>query len=368
MTAGCLDPELDRAYRTSLSAFVETAAESDLLRAFDLGREALSSGVSLSQLAQAHWDETRRLLSQKERDVEMTLERAEAFHLEVASVHDMAIQGYRNAMSSLREEIEQRKEIAAELALQRDLLEQRVEERTRQLRLQADHLERANHDLEQVLHGLAHDLRTPLGNIDAISSWTLEDFAELLPVDAKENIGMVRQCAARMLALLDGIMTYAQSEHAIDSVSPVDVTALIEEAVAKVAPPSGFKIEICAGLPAIRTQRKSLCQVLVYLIDHAIKHHDKGTGLIQVDGQLLNEHLLLDISDDGPGIPREFQERVFKMFQKLCSKDDVEGPGLGLTIARRIIEHHGAQIGFRPKEGRGLTVHLQWPVEPIPID
>jgi signal transduction histidine kinase len=101
------------------------------------------------------------------------------------------------------------------------------------------------------------------------------------------------------------------------------------------------------------------------LISNAIKHHDKDSGTITVRATFKNDRLHFSVSDDGPGIPEQYQDRVFALFQTLRSRDEVEGSGLGLAIIRKLIERYDCEITLtsNPSQQRGTMFSFDFPAE-----
>jgi signal transduction histidine kinase len=99
------------------------------------------------------------------------------------------------------------------------------------------------------------------------------------------------------------------------------------------------------------------------LLGNAIKHHDRPTGRIEASVQTVADHYQFQIADDGPGIPPQYRERVFGMFQTLRPRDEVEGSGIGLALVKKIVETYGGTVtlGTDRPDGRGTTVRFTWP-------
>jgi signal transduction histidine kinase len=106
-----------------------------------------------------------------------------------------------------------------------------------------------------------------------------------------------------------------------------------------------------------------LTQVVQNLISNAIKHHDRPeNGHVWIEARALPHAVEFTVTDDGPGIPERFRERVFGMFQTLKPRDEVEGSGMGLAIVKKLIERQGGKIWLTEgRLGRGLSVHFTWP-------
>jgi two-component system sensor kinase FixL len=125
--------------------------------------------------------------------------------------------------------------------------------------------------------------------------------------------------------------------------------------------PEGFEVNVGAGFAGIQVARMPLQQILMNLIGNAIKHHDRTTGRIEVTATDLGSHYAFAVGDDGPGIPAQFHGRIFKMFQTLKPRDQVEGSGMGLAIVRKQVELSGGSVSLQSSEGKGSTFHFTLP-------
>ena len=120
------------------------------------------------------------------------------------------------------------------------------------------------------------------------------------------------------------------------------------------------------GWPSLATHHAALETVLRNLISNAIKHHpDPASGSINVACSDEGSHVRISVTDDGEGIPAEYADKVFKMFQTLKPRDDTEGSGMGLAIVQRIIDWQGGSIWFEDgPNGKGVIFHFTWNKSP----
>jgi signal transduction histidine kinase len=131
--------------------------------------------------------------------------------------------------------------------------------------------------------------------------------------------------------------------------------------LALLSPPADFVVKVSPGFAAIHVHRMPLQQILMNLVGNAVKHHDKNHGCIEVTVEDRDTHHAFAVKDDGPGIPAQFHEQVFQMFQTLKPRDQVEGSGMGLAMARKNIEVFGGTLTLESSEGRGSTFRFTWP-------
>ncbi|MEZ5659181.1 MAG: CHASE domain-containing protein [Burkholderiaceae bacterium] len=250
------------------------------------------------------------------------------------------------------------------LADVRDLTEQHARE---QAVAEKNHeLERSNAELESFAHGAAHDLKAPLRAIDNLANWIIEDAGSQLPEASQRHLQLMQQRINRMNRLLEDMLRYAQYSRGDHDLEVTSISEILGECEALAARQERFTIDMVSADIRIRTERTPLKQILLNLIANSIKHHDRDHGAITVACQWCEGQLELVLSDDGPGIPPEFRERIFGMFQTLKPRDELESSGVGLALVRRLVENNGGSIGFDERPGRGATVRLTWLCELAP--
>jgi len=244
-----------------------------------------------------------------------------------------------------------------------DLLRQSNEDLDQRVRLRTLELERSNRELDQFAYVASHDLKTPLRGITQLAQWISEDAEAVLPAASKVHLVKLRSRIQRMEKLLDDLLAYSRADRSPYSKERVEARVLVQNIVELLAPPATFTITIGPALPTLATARVPLETVLRNLIDNAIKHHDRPDGHVHVTAQMQREFIKFTVTDDGPGIDAPYHERIFGLFQTLKPRDVVEGSGMGLAIAQKIVEHWGGVITIESAPGQGATFHFTWPIE-----
>ena len=210
-------------------------------------------------------------------------------------------------------------------------------------------------------YAASHDLKAPLRAIAHLVEWIGEDVAPTASRETMENLTLLAGRASRLQMLLDGLLAYARVGHTPTPVEPVDIAEVVRDVAAMLAPPPGFVIACEGPMAVIRTHRMPIRVVLANLIGNGLKHHDRTEGRITVAMSLSDGVAEFRVSDDGPGIPPRFHDRIFLMFQTLASRDDVEASGIGLAIVKKKIQNHGGQIRVESAPpARGSTFVFTW--------
>lgn len=119
---------------------------------------------------------------------------------------------------------------------------------------------------------------------------------------------------------------------------------MVRDVVAMLALPPGFVVGCVGEMSVIRTHRTPIEEVLNNLISNGLKHHDRAEGRVTVAMRLVDGVAEFRVSDDGPGIPPQFHDRIFVIFQTLASRDDIESSGIGLALVKKKVQNNGGQI------------------------
>ena len=234
-------------------------------------------------------------------------------------------------------------------------LQTMVDERTREL-------VEANRELQQFAYVASHDLQEPLRTITSFSQLLASRYKGRLEEDADEFIGYIVTASRRMTDLINGLLQIVRLRKS-GQPSRVAFDRLIDDAEASLqAAIRENKVRIDRGpMPELNVDRVQMLQVFQNLISNAIKYRRAEAPLIHVFASRENNEWKISVSDNGRGFGQEFSERIFGLFQRLHGRD-VEGTGMGLSIARRIVERHGGRIWAESKEGLGSTFFFTLPV------
>jgi PAS domain S-box-containing protein len=233
------------------------------------------------------------------------------------------------------------------------------EQRFREL---AEMLEARNRELDQFAYVTSHDLKAPLRGIANLAQWVEEDLGDAVTDEARQHLDLLRGRVTRMEGLIDAILQYSRVGRIAGAVERVDVAELVDDVVDLLAPSETVSVTVEPGMPVLLTERLPLQQVFQNLIGNALKHG--GTDVrVSVSCRERGNHYEFAVADDGPGIPPQYHERIFGIFQTLASRDKVEGSGLGLALIKKIVEHQNGRVWLESAPGTGSTFFFSWPRE-----
>jgi PAS domain S-box-containing protein len=252
--------------------------------------------------------------------------------------------------------IAQLRDITVERAANEEL-ERRVQARTAELQA-------LNKQLELFAFGVSHDLRAPLRSIDSFASVLEHRHARQLDAEGREHLARIRKAAGTMGRLIDGLLELSRATRAEVRKEPVDVSLLAEWVGAELQdaePARAARIEVQPGLTAVGDERL-LKMLLAQLMDNAWKFSTAREQVrIDVGGQRDADGLQLWVRDAGCGFNMAYADKVFEPFKRVHGPEEGGGNGLGLAIARRVVERHGGSIDVQSTPGTGTTVHVRLP-------
>ena len=233
-----------------------------------------------------------------------------------------------------------------------------------ELRLKSAELVRSNVELEQFAAIVSHDLREPLRMVSAYLQLLKRRYGGHLDTEADEFIAFAVDGATRMDRQILGLLTYSRVGTRGNPFQPLGMEDVLADATANlrtVIDQSGAQIGH-DPLPRLSGDPSQLASLLQNLIANAIKYTKPGTTpAIHIGARRDDELWIFSVEDNGIGIAPEFWERIFVIFQRLQTRQDCDGSGIGLAVCKRIVERHGGRIWVESTEGRGSTFFFTLP-------
>lgn len=222
-------------------------------------------------------------------------------------------------------------------------------------------LRRSNAELDKFAYIASHDLKAPLRVIDNASRWLEEDLRDYFDDDTRESMQMLRGRVVRMERLLDDLLKHARigrEESVTEIVSGNEMSRTILQLVSL---PDGFDLWFDTTFCNLFIPRMPLQTILFNLISNAIKHHDRREGIVRVWAEVKEQSWVFSVSDDGPGIPQQYHDKIFEVFQTLKPRDQLDSSGMGLALVRKYVDIAGGRISVESDNHRGSIFILNWP-------
>jgi signal transduction histidine kinase len=245
--------------------------------------------------------------------------------------------------------------------LYRDVTE--IREAEMELERTVEQLERSNEQLQQFAYVASHDLQEPLRMVSSYVDLLAAEYGDELDDEADEYIGFAVDGAQRMQAMIDDLLEYSRVHTQGESFEEVDAEVVLDRVL------QDLELLIAETdatvthdeLPRVVADENQLGQLFQNLLSNAIEHGDDGDDppTVHVSGEDREDAVVFSVTDDGPGIPADQQERVFELFEQ--SNRDDEGTGIGLAICQRIVNRHEGDIWIESTPGEGATFHVSFP-------
>jgi PAS domain S-box-containing protein len=237
-----------------------------------------------------------------------------------------------------------------------------TERKQAEMRLEAlvEELRRSNAELEQFAYVASHDLQEPLRMVSSFTQLLQRRYEGRLDETADEFIGYAVDGATRMQALINALLEYSRVGTRGGPFAAVDTQRVLDAAVANLrnaVEESGAEVAF-DGLPAVLGDEVQLMQLFQNLVANAIKFRGEERPLVRVEARRQGGAWLFSVEDNGIGIPAEYRERIFVIFQRLHGREEYSGTGIGLALCKKIVERHGGKIRVESEPGRGSTFYF----------
>jgi light-regulated signal transduction histidine kinase (bacteriophytochrome) len=241
---------------------------------------------------------------------------------------------------AIEEDISQRKEFE----VQREFL--------------VDSLAKSNKELEEYAAIVSHDLKSPLRSIHSLISWIKVDNDKEFNNKTFQYLSMVQDKVEKMDHLIEGILTYAKIDKVDKVVENVNTQEIVQNIIKIIHVESHVEVKIKNSLPTINADRFRIQQLFQNLISNAVNYNDKPSGFVHIYCEETPDDYIFSIEDNGPGIAKKNQEKIFKIFQSLETTD--KSTGLGLSIVKKIVETYNGEIWIESKMDKGTTFFIKF--------
>lgn len=317
--------KLETKYRNTLEQCLGGAGEAALECAYEVGHQAVQDGLGVMNVLSVHMDLQLDLLSKassKEECVEV-VKLTHALLTECLVPFEFTHRGFKEVESAKR-------------------------------------------DLESFSYSVSHDLRAPLRAIDGFSKILLRSIGEKLTEEEKHSFSVIRENAQKMEKMIEGLLALSRFGRSAIRSSDFDMNVLVDESweELKVLNPDRDLVLQCAALPPAHGDRVLIREVLMNLLSNAVKFTRLNEhALITVGAESDGRENVYYIKDNGIGFEMAYYDKLFNVFQRIHSRDEFEGTGVGLALVSRIIRRHGGRVWATGVPGDGAAFYFSLPLK-----
>jgi light-regulated signal transduction histidine kinase (bacteriophytochrome) len=228
-----------------------------------------------------------------------------------------------------------------------------------------EELQRSNEELEQFAYVASHDLQEPLRMVSSFVKLLQRDYKGKLDENADEYIFFAVDGVNRMYALINDLLDYSRVKTGGKEFLQTDMNKVLEQALSnlKLAIDNTKAKVIAEPLPTLEVDSGQMVELLQNLVGNAIKYRKPNEQpIIEIRSERKTGDWIISVKDNGIGIDPQYHERIFGLFQRLHVWGEYEGTGIGLAIAKRIVERHGGHIWVESEPGKGSSFSFSIPV------
>lgn len=271
--------------------------------------------------------------------------------------------GQITGLVGISRDITRLKQVEEKLRRAGEELERRVAERTAELAAANAELARSNADLQQFAYVASHDLQEPLRAVAGCVTLLKQRYGDRLDERAAEYMAHAVDGATRMQALIEDLLAYSRVGTRGRPFEPVDCAAIVDQVLAdlQVAVRESGACVTRGPLPTLPADAVQLGQLFQNLLANAIKFRGPRPPEVHVGADREDNGWHFTVADNGVGIEPRYAERIFRLFQRLHTRREYPGTGIGLAICKKIVERHGGRIWVESNPGEGATFHWTLP-------
>ncbi|MFH2137649.1 MAG: ATP-binding protein [Candidatus Omnitrophota bacterium] len=227
-------------------------------------------------------------------------------------------------------------------------------------------IEEVNKELDDFTYIISHDLKEPLRSIHAFSKFVIDDYQDNLGEEGRDFLARIQANAHRMQALIEDLLEISRIERKKNPFEEIEISQILAEVQLRLEyaiKEKNVEMLIRGRLPKVYCDRIRLTEVFVNLVSNAVKFLDKEKAVVEIGCAKKDPYYEFYVKDNGPGIEEKYFEKVFGIFQRLGRREDTEGTGAGLTIAKKIVEMHKGKIWVESILGEGAAFYFTIPID-----
>jgi len=226
-----------------------------------------------------------------------------------------------------------------------------------------EELRRSNNELQQFAYVASHDLQEPLRMVSSYTQLLGKRYADKLDDDAREFINFATDGAKRMQIMINDLLEYSRITTRGDEFSEVSLLEIlgIVHSNLNIKINENNALITNHNLPVVKADQSQMMRLFQNMIENALKYRSEKQPLISFTGIEKDDHWIIRVSDNGIGIKPEYFDRIFEIFERLHSKSEFSGTGIGLAVCKRIVERHGGNIWVESVPGKGSDFYFTLP-------
>ncbi len=217
-------------------------------------------------------------------------------------------------------------------------------------------LEKQNQELNEYAHMVSHDLKAPLRSIDTLINWFIEDNKDMMNESNMKSLSLILSNVEKMDLLIKGILDYSAIEKQEDDNRDIDLNVLINDILRTNSIGGNVEVLVQHEMPKIFGNDFRFKQLFQNLIQNAIKYNDKEAVKVEIGYSEKENEYCFYVKDNGIGIPKIYQNKIFEIFSKLENND--ASSGIGLSIVKKIIDFYNGKIWLESQENIGTIFYF----------
>lgn len=264
---------------------------------------------------------------------------------------------------TVQQETRDRKQAETSFRQLNEQLEAKVQERTSELNETNASLLHSNRELEQFAYVASHDLQEPLRAVNSYAQLIVRKYQGNLDAKADKYLGYIMDGATRMQQLIDDLLSFSRVGTRGKPLEPTEGEAVLSQVLdnLQIAIAQSHAVVTHDPLPTIMGDEIQLIQLLQNLISNAIKFRREEPPKVHVSAEHRENEWIFSVRDNGIGMEPEYFDRIFMIFQRLHSRSEYPGTGIGLAVCKKIVERHRGRIWLESTPGVGTTFYFTIP-------
>lgn len=218
-------------------------------------------------------------------------------------------------------------------------------------------------EFEEFVYIVSHDIKTPMRAISNIATWIEDDLGSNADKDVLENFKLLKNRVGRLEKMMNALLELSRVNRSEMELYEVNIPKLVSDCIETIENKSEVEFHLSYNLineNAVILGMK-LQKVLFNLLDNAVRFHDKEKKNVFVEVTEEQNQYVIQVRDDGPGIPEDVKNKIFAIFYTVHSKDIVDTTGAGLAISNKIIKMVGGVLTYTPATDNGSLFKFNWP-------